>query len=115
MSQHVVLSIGSDRTLLRVRDQVLSAAGYVVRERLPSQVNAATDEQFDIIILCHSIPQDERRRIVHHLRSQKHNVPILLVQAGWDDGELADASVHGLDGPAALLRCVAELLQRWAS
>lgn len=113
MLGNVVLSVGSDRMLLKVRDDVLRAAGYIVREYLPSQFTSVEND-FDVAVLCHSIPADEQRRIIRYIRSHKPTAPILLVRS---DGETSDvdATVHGLDGPQALLDCVGHLLQKAAS
>ena len=111
---HVVLSVGSDRALLRLRDEVLRAAGYVVREHVPAQLTSF-EHDFEVVILCHSIPSEQRRRIIEFIRSQKPNAPILLVRADGENSEMVDATVHGLDGPQTLLDCIGKLLHKAAS
>jgi len=111
---HVVLSVGSDRVLLSLRDKVLRAAGYVVREYFPAQITSC-EHDFEVVILCHSIPNEQRRRIIYFIRSQKPNAPIVLVRADGDCSDMVDATVHGLDGPQALLDCIGKLLHKAAS
>ena len=112
MSQHLILSIGSDRTLLGLRDDVLRIAGYKVREYIPSEFSSPPDDDFAIAILCHSIPDAEKQRIIRSIRSRKPGVPILIVRASEGRIENVDATVHGLDGPEALLNCVESLLNK---
>ena len=111
MSPFVVLSIGADRTLLRLRDQVLRGAGYDVQECDVSRgCDVPIEAHFDIVIFCHTVRDEDKRRIIRAIRASKPSVPVMLVRANGADSELVDASVHALDGPKALVHCVRELL-----
>lgn len=111
MPAPVVLSVGSDRTLLNLRDEVLRAAGYAVREHVPSELSEVGNGGFDVVVLCHSIRREEMRRIIRRIRHANPNIPILLVRADGE-AEMVDASVHGLDGPQVLLDSVSKLLEK---
>ena len=111
MSPFVVLSVGADRTLLRLRDQVLRAAGYDVQEcYVPRGCDVPIEAQFDIVIFCHTVRDEDKRRIIRAIRTSKPSVPIMVVRANGVGAESVDASVHSLDGPKVLLQCVRELL-----
>ena len=65
---------------------------------------------FDIVIFCHTVRDEDKRRIISAIRSSKPSVPIMVVRANGVGAESVDASVHSLDGPKVLLQCVRELL-----
>ena len=111
MSPFVVLSVGADRILLGLRDQVLRAAGYDVQECDVSRgCDVPIEVYFDIVIFCHTVRDEDKRRIISAIRSSKPSVPIMVVRANGVGAESVDASVHSLDGPKVLLQCVRELL-----
>jgi len=113
MPHTVILMVGRDRVLLETRTQVLRSAGYtVVTAYTPRQ---AIDEfvrgDFDLILLCHSIPGDTRERLVHVLREYASRTPIVSVASfdGQFDG-FADATVE--NDPNLLINRLRELLHR---
>ena len=111
MSPFVVLSIGADRTLLGLRDQVLRGAGYDVQEcDLSRGCDVPVEVHFDIVIFCHTVRDEDKRRIIRAIRASKPAVPVMLVRVNGAGSELVDASVHSLDGPKVLIQCVRELL-----
>jgi DNA-binding NarL/FixJ family response regulator len=80
----VVLSAGHDHTLLAIRNMVLAQSGYKV-------VSAATavefidrffDGDFDLVILCHTIPEDERRRMADIVHQQSPSTPVVVLSDG---------------------------------
>jgi PleD family two-component response regulator len=97
MPHAVVLMIGRDRMLVETRSEVLRTAGYtVVPAYTPRQ---AIDEfvrgDFDVVLLCHSIPVDGRERLASVLREHKSHTPIVCVACvdGQFDG-FADATIE---------------------
>ena len=70
MPHTVVLMVGQDRVLTETRSQVLRMAGYTVVPAFTLQ--QAMDEfvsgDFDLVLICHSIPEDARERLVDVLR-----------------------------------------------
>ena len=72
------------------------------------------DGDFDLIVICHSVPEKDRLRIVANAKRIKPSTLVLLVTKDTygEAARLADASVHSLEGPEVLLGCVAGLLKR---
>jgi len=105
--------VAHDRVLAVTRSQVLRTAGYVVVTAFtPRQ---AIDEfvrgDFDLILLCHSIPGDARERLVTSLREHTSRTPIVSVASfdGHFDG-FADATVE--NDPHLLVNSLREVLHR---
>lgn len=95
-----VFQAGEERLLLATRRQVLERLGLTVvsaasAEEALQQIPAV---QFDLAILCHSIPSDRRRQVAAALRKANPAAPILLVARGSpglaiDEGSAIDAVV----------------------
>jgi CheY-like chemotaxis protein len=83
MPHTLVLAIGRDAVLLETRSQVLQAAGYtVIPERsLKKAVARFRDGDFDLVLLCHSIPTQDRERLTRLLREHTSRTPIVSVSA----------------------------------
>jgi CheY-like chemotaxis protein len=67
----LVLTVGSDSSLLGSRSEVLKSAGYMVVSALSIReaVDRFQDGDFDLIILCHSIPTKDRERLIGLIRA----------------------------------------------
>ena len=113
MPHTLILMVGRDRVLTETRSQVLRAAGYSVATTFtPRQ---AIDEfmkgDFDLVLLCHSIPGDARERLASVLREHTSRTPIISV-ASFDGqfDDFADATIG--NDPGLLLGSLREVLQR---
>ena len=115
MPQYLLLSVGLDPLLMRTRTGVLGEAGYSV---MPSFTSRDAFQNFisrdiDLVILCHTIPQEENSKLIASMKERNNRTPIVCIHVdGEADGKLVDAYVHSLDGPEALLSCVAEVLDK---
>jgi DNA-binding response OmpR family regulator len=105
--------VGRDRVLVETRSQVLRTAGYtVVPAFTPRQ---AVDEfvrgDFDLILLCHSIPGDARERLASVIREHTSRTPIISV-ASFDGqfDDFADATIE--NDPNSLIDSLREVLHR---
>jgi len=105
--------VGRDRVLVETRSQVLRTAGYIVVPAFtPRQ---AVDEfvrgDFDLVLLCHSIPGDARERLVSVIREHTSRTPIVSVASfdGQFDG-FADATIG--NDPNLLIDSLREVLHR---
>jgi DNA-binding response OmpR family regulator len=113
MQTSVLLSVGSDPDLMKTRTLVLLKAGYAVRDAMTTSQALKVFEagDFDLVIICHSIPEPERLKLITAIRASSPSAKIVVIRM---DGELsakvADETVHSLDGPEALLRTVAHTL-----
>src|SRR3954468_1217557 len=81
MPRNAILSAGRDRPLLFTRNRVLEEAGYSVT---PTFTAADTVENFfagdfDLVILCHSIPIEERERISKLVRMHSPSTPVVVL------------------------------------
>ena len=113
MPHAVVLMVGRDRVLAETRSQVLRTAGYIVVPAFnPRQ---AIDEflrgDFDLVLLCHSIPADTGKRLVSVLREHTSRTPIVSVASfdGQFDG-FADATIE--NDPYLLINGLREVLRQ---
>jgi len=108
------LSVGRDLRLLPLRNQILRSAGYAVHSQTDSRyaVRMFIDGDFDLVVLCHSIPVKERNAIIAAIKAEKPTTLVIVIKAYEDDPGIADGSVHSLDGAKALLECIEELLSR---
>lgn len=113
MPHAVVLMVGRDRVLAETRSQVLRTAGYIVVPAFNPQ--QAIDEflrgDFDLVLLCHSIPADTRKRLVSVLREHTSRIPIVSV-ASFDDqfDGVADATIE--NDPYLLINGLREVLHQ---
>lgn len=105
--------VGRDRVLVETRSQVLRTAGYVV---VPAfTLRQAMDEflqgDFDLVLLCHSIPENARERLVSVLREHTSRTPIISVASfeGQFDG-FADATIE--NDPTLLIASLSEIVSR---
>jgi len=115
MSQYAVLSVGRDPLLMRTRTGVLLNAGYSVMPSFTSRdaFQIFSSREIDLVILCHTIPEEEKIKLIGSMKLGNERTPIVCIHVdGEADGKLVDAYVHSLDGPEALLSCVAEVLDK---
>jgi DNA-binding response OmpR family regulator len=115
MRTHLLLSVGNDPELMKVRSLVLLQAGYALREARNGQeaVKIFADGDFDLVIICHTVPEEARIRLIKTVRLESPSAKIIVIRK---DGELsarmADETVHSLDGPEALLQTVKQSLAK---
>ena len=77
-----VLSISYDLSLLRTRQLLLEQAGFEVvsATEIAHAVEACekSNSPFDLVILGHSIPYEDKREFITHIKHNS-NAPILLL------------------------------------
>lgn len=81
MSQTLVLSIGFDLALLDIRNQVLQSAGYIVVSAMSAEeaIHLFRDGDFDLVILCHSLPIEHCERLTRCIRNSGSRIPVAYV------------------------------------
>jgi|SRR5579864_1849546 len=113
MPHAVVLMIGRDQMLVETRSQVLRTAGYTVVSAYTQlqAIDKFVEGNFDVVLLCHSIPVDGRENLASVLREHKSRTPIVCVARvdGQFDG-FADATIE--NDPKALIHSLREVLHR---
>ena len=92
MHRIVTLSVGSDSHLLETRNQVLRSARHTVVSAL--SIDAALKEfaarDFDLVSLCHSIPELERARPAEAIYCKKST----RLSASGREGSLTGATIE---------------------
>jgi hypothetical protein len=81
MSRNTILSAGRDRPLLFTRNRVLEEAGYIVTgtSTAADTVEKFFAGDFDLVILCHSIPIEERQRVATLVHMHSPNTPVIVL------------------------------------
>ena len=99
LQQYVLLCVGLDPELLQLRRALLRSAGYRVQtESNPAlTINLLMSGDFDLIILCHTISDDDRWRLISDIRSLRQSMPIVVLRANGQT-LLHKDEVHSLDG-----------------
>jgi CheY-like chemotaxis protein len=81
MMPGVVLAAGFDQSLMTTRIRVLQSAGYVVVRvsSLKETVYHFQSGDFDLVLLCHSIPAADREHLTCLIRASGSLTPIVSI------------------------------------
>jgi CheY-like chemotaxis protein len=107
----IVLSVGFDPSLMRTRGLVLESAGYLVESA--STLKEAADRfqsgDFDLVLLCHSVPRKDRDRLTSLIRASGSRTPIVSITGNLGECDaFANATLE--DGPNKFLSGIREVL-----
>jgi DNA-binding response OmpR family regulator len=108
-----ILLAGSDSRLLATRAAVLLKTGAVVVYRDTMGTLGILDrEAFDLVVLCHSLPETDVAEIVDKVHRKIPGTKILMVTSALD-GMYANNKVDAtsIPEPGHLVACAIELLQ----
>ena len=111
MSQTLVLSIGLDLAVLNARDMVLQSGGYIVVSAMSAEegLRLIQDGDFDLIIVCHTLPVEDGERLTRFIRTSGSRIPIACVSGGLQQPpSFADAAVE--KSPIEFLAGIRDLL-----
>jgi CheY-like chemotaxis protein len=77
----VILAVGHDPLLSETRSSILRAAGYLVESAssIGQAIDLFRDGDFDLVVLCHSIPAQERDLFLRLIRAYGSSVPIVCI------------------------------------
>src|SRR5258708_12880939 len=77
----LILSVGRDLLLLKKRTSALHDAGYtVVAATDPRQAIADMfNGDFDLVLLCHSLTNEERERFAGIVRNYSPSTPVVII------------------------------------
>jgi DNA-binding response OmpR family regulator len=111
MAQTVVLSVGFDPQLLVTRDLVLRSAGYIVVSvySLKEAAERFQGGDFDLVLLCQSIPAKEKDRLCSWIRATGSGIPVVAVSGSLYPRDV-DAGVTVGSDPRTLLWGIREVL-----
>jgi CheY-like chemotaxis protein len=111
MALTLVLSVGLDPEILGTRNIVLQSAGYTVVRAfsLKAAVDCFQALDFDLILLCQSIPTKEKDRLTSWIRASGSRVPVVSVAENLcQQDAFADATVES--DPKVLLMGIRQAL-----
>jgi CheY-like chemotaxis protein len=82
----LILSAGRDPDVLKQRNATLSAEGYRVAAASDSSeiVEKLLNGDFDLVLLCQSIPDDDRRRLARIVTSYTPSTPVIVISDSHD-------------------------------
>jgi CheY-like chemotaxis protein len=108
-----VLSVSYDDLLLRMRQMILENAGYTVVSALGFEkgLEECKKAGFDLFILGHSIPYEEKGEMVKTFRQACTGVVISL-QRGASEPRVVTADFHVDPYPEPLLKLIGELRRK---
>lgn len=116
MPQTLVLSVGSDPEVSCTRDLFLRSAGYIVVSAISIKEAAYLFRygDFDLVILCHTLPLKDRERLTSLIRASGSRIPIVCVSANelGEQNAFADATLS--EDPVLFLGSLEVVLSRHA-
>ncbi|WP_058187894.1 response regulator [Terracidiphilus gabretensis] len=115
MPQTLVLSVGSDPTILGTRNLILRSAGYIVvsAKSIQEAVHLFQESDFDLIILCHTLPQEDCEDLIRFIRASGSRIAVASVSGGLVEYD-AFAEMILEKEPAAFLAGIGDLLAKQA-
>jgi DNA-binding NtrC family response regulator len=108
-----ILSISYEPSLLLTREMLLSDAGFEVTsaKTLRGALECCKKSRFDLVIVGHSIPKEDKRDVVKQIR-QLSLAPVLSIRRhGEEPLPEATHSIDSIAGPEALLKAVTQALR----
>jgi CheY-like chemotaxis protein len=110
-----ILLAGCDARLLATRAAVLLKTGaVVVHQDTPGTLNILDRETFDLVVLCHSLPEEDVAVIVDNVHQKIPGAKILMVTSALDGYRVqADSKIDAtsIPEPGHLVALAKELLQ----
>jgi DNA-binding response OmpR family regulator len=113
MIHTLVLMVGRDPLLMETRAKVLQQAGYTVESSLSftEAIDKFLAGDFDLVLLCHSIPVEARERLTRRLREHTSRTPIISVASSVGQHDhFVDATIES--DPDELITCIREIVNR---
>jgi DNA-binding response OmpR family regulator len=111
-----ILSVSYDDLLLRMRQMILENEGYTVvsAHGLENSLAQCKKGGFDLFILGHSIPDQDKRKLVETFR-RECQAPIISLTRGASEQRVDGANYHIDPDPEPLLKLVAEIIRKNAA
>ena len=108
----LLLSVGTNHTLLGLRNAVFVAAGYGIIPAKSGAValDAIRSRHLSAVIVGHNLSPAMKERIAETAKGRQ--LPVIVLHAHDYEAPVvgADANLCGIDGAATILRVLAELL-----
>lgn len=93
----LILSAGRDPDLLKARNSVLQAQGYRVAAASNSYevVDKLLNGDFDLVLLCHTMPEEDRRRLARIIIRHSPSTPVILIsKKGCDNAAVESGALQ---------------------
>lgn len=105
-----ILSVSYDEILLRTRHMLLEREGYEVVSAagFPTSLEKCTQGGFDLFVLGHSIPQEEKAKLVDEFR-RTCPAPIISLRRSAGEQLVVHADYHIEPDPEPLLKFISNL------
>jgi DNA-binding response OmpR family regulator len=113
--QGTILIFGNDEMLLVTRSLILEQAGYTVftAQTFANAMLALMNHQIDVLVLCQSLNQEERRGILETAHALQADIKCAALTYTGPDLEVDDVGVcQRLDGPRGLLLAIGKMLTK---
>jgi len=111
-----ILIISRNKILQDLRTIILERAGFAVAAVHNDQDAIRIVESsaaFDVVLLCHTVPEASRLILVNRMKLVHPSMPILMLYNGFDPTEArVDGSLHSLESPEALVSLAKSLSTR---
>jgi CheY-like chemotaxis protein len=108
----LILSVGHHPTLLETRNLILRAAGYKVEgtASIKQAIRQIQEGNFDLVLLCHSIPAPERERLAGLIRASGASTSVVSIATitGGPEDAFVDQTIES--DPRKLLPGIKEVL-----
>jgi len=94
------------------RTSSLRSAGYaiVMASSLKEGINLFTSGDFDLVLLCHSIPDNDRERLTCLIRASGSFTPVVSIVAGSGMHDIFPDATLDESNPDVLLAALREVL-----
>jgi DNA-binding response OmpR family regulator len=106
-----ILSVSYDGVLLRTRHMLLEREGYDVDSAtgFDASLEKCREGGFDLFVLGHSIPQEEKQKLVQEFRSTCP-APIISLRRNAGEQLVVQADYHIEPDPEPLLKVISDLI-----
>jgi hemoglobin-like flavoprotein len=116
MSTTRVVAFGYDRMLMELRSRVLRMSGYEVEETftMAEASESAQSDLIDALVICHTVPIDQKEKLVSAVRKTRKLMPIFCVRAHQYDVIPGDCAAVE-NSPIAILDSMREAVRVYKS
>jgi DNA-binding NtrC family response regulator len=109
-----ILAFGYDRMLVGLRSSVLRMSGYEVEETftLAEASELAQSDLIDALVICHSVPEVEREKLVASVRKKRTLMPIICVR-GYQFDAAPGTCVSVDNSPTEMVKAVKHAIREY--
>jgi hypothetical protein len=111
-----VVAFGYDRMLVELRSRVLRMSGYQVEETftMAEASESAQSDLIDALVICHTVPLDQKEKLVSAVRRTRKLMPILCIRTRQHDVMPSDC-VSVENSPVAILDAMRDAVRLYKS